>query len=194
MHKTRLTQNKKAKRTSNPKTKTRREKKWLNHLEPFSFNSLEEPFCFANPWSGGEGKELKPFKFDRNIRALSRSPRGAKEDGNWFWFLDEIILLLCWVASHLWQLGQVCPVAPQWWQRCYLFCLDFWEFLLLALGFLISFLSSLGGTPKIDLPLSMFSLVNSIFNIIVLSFNIISKRNKNSSTSRSNTRKREIIS
>ena len=27
MHKTRLTQNKKAKRTSNPKTKTRREKK-----------------------------------------------------------------------------------------------------------------------------------------------------------------------
>ena len=31
----------------------------------------------------------------------------------------------------------------------------------LALGFLISFLSCLGGAPKIDLPLSMFSLANS---------------------------------
>ena len=31
----------------------------------------------------------------------------------------------------------------------------------LALGFLISFLSSLGGAPKIDLPLSMFSLANT---------------------------------
>ena len=31
----------------------------------------------------------------------------------------------------------------------------------LVLGFLISFLSSLGGAPKIDLSLSMFSLANS---------------------------------
>ena len=31
----------------------------------------------------------------------------------------------------------------------------------LALGFLVSFLASLGGAPKIDLPLSMFSLANS---------------------------------
>ena len=61
-----------------------REKKWLNHLEPFSFHTLEEPFHFANPWSGGEGKELKPFKFERNMGALRRSPGGAKEDGNWF--------------------------------------------------------------------------------------------------------------
>ena len=38
-----------------------REKKWLNHLEPFSFHTLEEPFCFANPWFGGEGEELKPL-------------------------------------------------------------------------------------------------------------------------------------
>ena len=30
----------------------------------------------------GEGKELKPFKFERNMRALRRSPRGAKEDGS----------------------------------------------------------------------------------------------------------------
>ena len=78
-----------------------REKKWLNHLEPFSFYTLEEPFLFANPWSGGEGEELKPLKFERNMRALSRFPRWAKEDGNWFWFPEEIILLLYWEANHL---------------------------------------------------------------------------------------------
>ena len=33
---------------------------------------------------------------------------------------------------------------------------------LLALGFLASFLSCLGGAPKIDLPLSMFSLAKSV--------------------------------
>ena len=27
-----------------------------------------------------KGKELKPFKFERNMRALRRSPRGARED------------------------------------------------------------------------------------------------------------------
>ena len=51
MHKTRLTQNTKAKHTSNAKTKTRR----------------------------GERK-LKSFKFEKNMRALRRSLRGAKED------------------------------------------------------------------------------------------------------------------
>ena len=103
MHKTRLTQNNKAKHTSNVnKNKKRREKKWQNHLEPFSFHTLEEPFSLANPWSGGEGEELKPFKFERNIRALRRSPRRAKEDGSWFWSLDAIMLLLFfWVANHL---------------------------------------------------------------------------------------------
>ena len=67
MHKTRLTQSTKTKHTSNAKTKTRREerKKWLNHLEPFSFHTLEEPSHFVNPWSGGEGEELKSFKFYR---------------------------------------------------------------------------------------------------------------------------------
>ena len=85
-------------------TKTRRgerKKKWHNHLEPFSFHTLEEPFCLANPWSGGEGGELKLFKFERNMRALRRSLRGAKEDGNWFWFPDSIMSLFCWVANHL---------------------------------------------------------------------------------------------
>ena len=87
MHKTRLTQNNKAKHISNAKTKKRmgeRENKWQNHLEPFSFHTLEEPFHLANPWSDGKGEEFKPFKFERNIRALRRSPRRAKEDGNLF--------------------------------------------------------------------------------------------------------------
>ena len=102
-YKTRLTQNKKAKHTSNAnKNKKEREReKWLNHFEPFSFHTLEELFYFVNPWFGDEGEELKPFKFERNIRALSRSPSGAKKGGNWFWFPDEIIQLLCWVANHL---------------------------------------------------------------------------------------------
>ena len=43
---------------------------------------LEEPFRLANPQSGGKREELKPFKFERNMKALKRSPRGAKEDGN----------------------------------------------------------------------------------------------------------------
>ena len=85
-YKTRLTQNKKAKHTSNAKQKHEgeREKKWQNHLEPFSFHTLEEPFHFENSWSGCEGEELKPFKFKKNMRALSRPLKGAKEDGNWF--------------------------------------------------------------------------------------------------------------
>ena len=44
----------------------------------------------------------------------------------------------------------------------------------LALEFLISFLSSLGGAPKIDLPLSVFSLANS-FLIVVLEEVILGK-------------------
>ena len=43
----------------NKNTKGReREKKWQNHLKPFSFHTLEEPFRLANPWSGNEGEEL----------------------------------------------------------------------------------------------------------------------------------------
>ena len=65
MYKTRLTQNMKAKHTSNAKQKHKgeREDKWQNHLKPFSFHTLEEPFCLPNPWSNGEVEELKPFKF-----------------------------------------------------------------------------------------------------------------------------------
>ena len=43
---------------------------------------------------------------------------------------------------------------------------------LLSLGFLVSFLSSLGGAPKIDFPLSMFSLaitvLTSLFSKLTL--------------------------
>ena len=58
MYKTRLTQNNKAKHTSNAKQKKKqkkkkktkgREKKRWNHLEPFPFHTLEEPFRLANP-------------------------------------------------------------------------------------------------------------------------------------------------
>ena len=156
MHKTKLTQDMKAKHISNAKKKKKiegeRENKWQNHLEPFSFHTLEEPFRWANSWSGGGGEEFKPFKFESNIRALKRSLRGAKEDGNWFWFPNAIMLLLYWVANHLYQLGRVCLATPQWWQKCCFFYLGFWVFPFLALGFLISFLSCLGGAPKIDLP------------------------------------------
>ena len=66
------------------KQKMEREKKLQNHLVPFSFHTLEEPFLWANLWSGGEGEELKSFKYERNIKALRISPRGARENGNWF--------------------------------------------------------------------------------------------------------------
>ena len=54
MHKTRLTQNTKAKHTSNAKqNKTKkegeRENKRQNNLEPFSFHTLDKPFHLANP-------------------------------------------------------------------------------------------------------------------------------------------------
>ena len=77
----------------NQKQEAERKKKWQNHLEPFSFHTLEEPFRLANHWFGREGGELKPFKFERNMRVLRRSPRGAKEDGSWFWFPNAIMLL-----------------------------------------------------------------------------------------------------
>ena len=50
-HKTRMTQNKKVKYTSNAETKTKKgeRKKKHNYLEPFSFYTLGEPFCLANP-------------------------------------------------------------------------------------------------------------------------------------------------
>ena len=85
-HKTSL--NKKGKQNTKvmhtQKQEKEREEKWLSHFEPFSFHTLEEPFCLENPWSSGRGEELKPFKFERIMRALRRSPKGAREDGNLF--------------------------------------------------------------------------------------------------------------
>ena len=52
MHKTRLTQNTKATHTSNAKSKKegeREQRMMQNHLEPFSFHTLEEPFPFSKP-------------------------------------------------------------------------------------------------------------------------------------------------
>ena len=72
MHKTRLIQNTKAKHTSNAKTKTRKgeREKVTESLKAFFLPHLDE------------GEELNSFKFKRNMRALRRSPRGAKENGN----------------------------------------------------------------------------------------------------------------
>ena len=61
-------------------------------------------------------------------------------------------------------LGHKTPTAPQWWQRCCFFYLDFWVLPFLALGFLVSFLTSLGGASKIDLPLSIFSLPKAVLS------------------------------
>ena len=85
MHKTRPTQNMKAKHTSNAKTKTRRGERESDRITwiPFPSTPLKNLFFWVNPWTGGEGKELKLFKFERNMRTLKRSLRGAKEDGNW---------------------------------------------------------------------------------------------------------------
>ena len=81
MHKTR-NQNTQVMPKKKKKNKGEREKKQQNHLEPFSFHTLEEPFHLVKPWYGGKGEELKSFKFERNMRALKRFPREAKEDGN----------------------------------------------------------------------------------------------------------------
>ena len=146
------------------------EKKVIESLGALFLPHPRRTFPFIKPlnwlWGG------KPFKFERNMRALRRSPKGAREDWSWFWFTDAIMQLLCWVASHLYQFGRVWPVTSQWWQRCCFFCLGFWELVFLTLGFLTSFFASYGGAPKIDLPLSMFSLANSVlislFSILTL--------------------------
>ena len=52
----------------NQKQEGEKKKKWLNHLESFPFHTLEELFHLANPWSGNEGEEFKPFKFKMNMR------------------------------------------------------------------------------------------------------------------------------
>ena len=56
--------------------------KVIESLGALFFPYLRRTFPFSKPWFGGEGEELKPFKFEANMKALRRSPRGAKEDGN----------------------------------------------------------------------------------------------------------------
>ena len=48
----------------------------------------------------------------------------------------------------------------------------------LALRFLVSFLASLGGVPKIDLPLSMFLLANSFLTSLFSISTILAKGTK----------------
>ena len=58
------------------------------------------------------------------------------------------------------------------------FCLGFWVFPFLALGFLISFLSCLRGAPKIDLPLSMFSLTKAVLTSLFLDSTLLTGETK----------------
>ena len=57
-------------------------KKVTKSLEAFFLPHFGRTFPSCKPLIQCEGEELKSFKFERNMRALSRSPRGAKEDGN----------------------------------------------------------------------------------------------------------------
>ena len=74
----------KAKHISNANTKTKREReKVIESLEALFLPHLGRTIRLSEPLNqrwGGE--ELKSFKFERNMRALRRSLRGAKEDGN----------------------------------------------------------------------------------------------------------------
>ena len=56
--------------------------KVIESLEALFFPYLGRTLPFSEPLIRGKEEELKPFKFERNMKALRRSPRGAKEDGN----------------------------------------------------------------------------------------------------------------
>ena len=144
----------------------------MNHLEEsFSFQTgdLEEGevFFFLRPllrWIRGRIKLIEI----RKRPAFRSSPREAKEFWNWFWLLKDETLLLCWVASQLYQFGRVCPDAPQWWQKCGFFRWDIFlaEWWLLCL---VSFLTILGGALRMDLHLSFLSLITiSILGLFIL--------------------------
>ena len=57
-----------------------RERKEIESLGALFLPYLGRTFPLIKPLNCGEGEELKPFKFERNMRALRRSPRGARED------------------------------------------------------------------------------------------------------------------
>ena len=80
-HKTRLTQNKSKTHKLCKNKNTKREKKVIESLGPIFLLHLRRTFPSSKPLID-EGKELKSFKFERNMRALRRSSRGAKDDGN----------------------------------------------------------------------------------------------------------------
>ena len=99
--KTRLTQNKSKTHKLCKNKNTKREKKVIESLGVLFLPHLRRTFPLIKPLNRRWGKELKLFKFERNMRALRRSPRGAKEDWSWFWLPGAIMPLLCWVAYHL---------------------------------------------------------------------------------------------
>ena len=79
-HKTRLTQNKSKTHKLCKNKNTKREKKVIESLGALFLPYLGRTFSLIKPLNCGEGEELKPFKFERNMRALRRSLRGARED------------------------------------------------------------------------------------------------------------------
>ena len=73
-------QKKKKKKKKKKKHQEGEREKVIESLGAFFLSHLGRTFPFSK--SGGEKEELKPFKFERNMRVLRRSPRGVKEDGN----------------------------------------------------------------------------------------------------------------
>ena len=100
--KTRLTQNKsKTHKLCKNKNKKREKEKVIESFGAIFLPHPRRTFPLIKTLNRRWGEELKPLKFERNMRALRRSLRGAREDWSWFWLLDAIMLLPCWMASHL---------------------------------------------------------------------------------------------
>ena len=66
--------------TQNKKRERERERRVIKSLGALFLPHPGRTFPLIKPLTGDEGEELKSFKFERNMRALRRSPRGARED------------------------------------------------------------------------------------------------------------------
>ena len=127
---------------------------------------LSEPL---NQWWGERVETIQIRKEHKGFEKISKRSKGG-----WQLILisrrDHVIAHLS--GQPLVAIRSSMPTAPQQWQKCCFFCFGFWEFPFLVLRFLASFLSCLGGAPKIDLALSKFSLANSflttLFSISIL--------------------------
>ena len=56
------------------------ERKVIESLGAIFLPHLGRTFPLIKPLNRGEGEELKPFMFERNMRDLRRTPRGERED------------------------------------------------------------------------------------------------------------------